>query len=358
VNPLSPYGLHRVVGQPGVLPQAAQRLDASLPCQATELELSVEQIYIDSSSFHQLRGVHHDDASAMREALLALVKDRGKLHNSVTNSGGMLTGVVRMAGAGYPSAPVPGTRVASLVSLTLTPLRLDFLGEVDLRTSAIAARGAAFLFETGIWIELPTDIHDQAAVAAFDVAGAPARVRARTRPGDRVLIIGAGHSGALSAVAAAEAGAAQVLVADVDAARLARLEQLDIQAIRPLLGDARDAVAFAELVGAPADLTVSCVNVPGIETACILSTRRDGHILFFSMATDFTRAALGAEGVGSGATLEIGNGFLPGHAAYAVDLLRRHPALSGLLRSAQSTSRRRMHRPSAGLPTSPHPKPC
>jgi L-erythro-3,5-diaminohexanoate dehydrogenase len=117
----------------------------------------------------------------------------------------------------------------------------------------------------------------------------------------------------------------------VDEGRLAGLERLNLPAIRPLLGDARDAVAFAELVGAPVDFAVSCVNVPGIETACILSTRRDGHILFFSMTTDFTRAALGAEGVGSAATLEIGNGFLPGHAAQVIDLLRRHPTLWGAL---------------------------
>lgn len=189
------------------------------------------------------------------------------------------------------------------------------------------ARGKAFLFESGLWVELPADLPERVSLAAFDVAGAPARVRIRTRPGARVLIIGAGHSGALCAVAAAEAGAAEVVVADIDRGRLARLQLLNLPAIRPILGDARDGVAFAELVGAPADLTVSCVNVPGIETACILSTRRDGHILFFSMTTDFTRAALGAEGLGSGATLEIGNGYLPGHAAQVVDLLRRHRAL-------------------------------
>jgi L-erythro-3,5-diaminohexanoate dehydrogenase len=109
------------------------------------------------------------------------------------------------------------------------------------------------------------------------------------------------------------------------------LDELELPAIRTLAGDARDAAAFAGLVGRPVDLTVSCVDVPGIETACILSTRRDGHILFFSMATDFTRAALGAEGIGSAATLEIGNGYMPGHAALVVDLLRRHPRLWKLL---------------------------
>jgi len=328
---LSPYGLHRVIGQPGVLPQAAERLDATLPCQATELEISVDHIHVDASSFLQIRRRHGDDAPAMHHALLALVGHRGKLHNPVTNSGGMLTGVVRTAGPAFPLSPAPGTRIASLVSLTLTPLRLDFLGPVDLRTHSIAARGTAFLFETGIWVELPPDIPERVSLAAFDVAGAPARVRARTQRGSRVLIVGAGNSGALAAVAAVEAGAAQVWVADIDEARLEALEQLNLPAIRPLLGDARDAVAFAELVGAPVDLTVSCVNVPEIETACILSTRRDGHILFFSMTTNFTRAALGAEGVGSAATLEIGNGFLPGHAAQVVDLLRRHPKLWELL---------------------------
>jgi L-erythro-3,5-diaminohexanoate dehydrogenase len=324
---LSPYGLHRVIDQPGALPQAAERLDAALPCQATELEIAVDYIHLDASSLRQLRNEHGDDASAIRDALFALVRRRGKLHNPVTNSGGMLTGVVRTAGAFYPSPPPPGTRIASLVSLTLTPLHLDFLGQPDLHASAIMARGRAFLFETGIWVELPPDIPERVALAAFDVAGAPARVRVRTRPGARVLIIGAGHSGALCAIAAAEAGAAEVLVADIDPIRLSRLERLKLPTIRPILGNAQDGVAFAGLVGAPADLTVSCVNVPGIETACILATRKTGHILFFSMTTDFTRAALGAEGLGSGATLEIGNGYLPGHAAQVVDLLHRYPML-------------------------------
>jgi L-erythro-3,5-diaminohexanoate dehydrogenase len=327
----SPYGLHRVIGQPGTLPQAADRLDATLPCQPTELEISVEHIHIDASSLTQLRRAHGDDAAAVRDALLALVRRRGKLHNPVTNSGGMLTGVVRRAGPAFPNAPAPGTRIATLVSLTLTPLHLDFLEPPDRLTSAAAARGTAFLFQTGIWVELPADIPEPVSLAAFDVAGAPARVRARTVPGSRVLVIGAGRSGVLCAVAAAEAGAVDVLVGDTDPARLAMLDALELPAIRPLAGDARDAVAFAERVGRPVDLTVSCVNVAGVETACILSTRRDGHILFFSMATDFTRAALGAEGVGSAATLEIGNGYASGHAAQVVDLLRRHPRLWKLL---------------------------
>lgn len=329
------HGVHRVIGQHKLLPQQAERLDAELPCQGSEIEIAVEQLHIDASSLRQLREARAGDLEAVHDDILALVRRRGKLHNPVTNSGGMLAGVVRAVGTSYRAPPAVGTRIASLASLSLTPLRLDELGAIDRRANSVSARGTAFLFERSPWAAMPGDISESVALAAFDVAGAPARVRARTMPGSRVLIVGAGNSGSLAAVAAVEAGAAEVLVADIDAERLRALATLAIPAISPMQADATDAVSFAALVGEPADLTVSCVDLPGVESACILATRANGHILFFSMATNFARATLGAEGASSGATLEIGNGFFPGHAAFVVGLLRRHPALWPLLAPQQ-----------------------
>ena len=328
------YGLHRVVGQRGVLPQQAETLDAGLPCQPAELEIAVEQLHVDASSMRQLREARSGDLAAVHADLLALVRRRGKLHNPVTNSGGMLAGVVRRVGSRYDPAPAIGTRIASLASLSLTPLSLDELGPVDPRSNSMSARGTAFLCRRAPWTAMPDDIPESVALAAFDVAGAPARVHARTRPGSRVLIVGSGNSGALAAVAAAEAGAAEVLVADVDPERLRRVAVLGLPKLRTVQADATDAVDFAMRVGAAADLSASCVDVPGVEAACVLATSVDGHILFFCMATDFARAALAAEGVGSSATLEIGNGYYPGHAQYAADLLRAHQALWPLLAPA------------------------
>ena len=340
----SPLGLHRVIGQPGMLPQLAERLDAFMSCQSTELEIAVACLHLDASSLRQLRTAHSGDLAAVRAAILELVGRRGKLHNPITNSGGILSGLVRAVGAAYAGAPAIDMRVASLASLTLTPLRLDELGAVDAKSNSIAARGTAFLFQTSPWVCLPTDLPEKVVIAALDVAGAPARVRARTRPASRVLIVGAGNSGSLAAIAAAEAGAAQVLVADIDAGRLRDIEALGLNTVRTVLADASDAIAFAAAIGKPVDLCVSCVDRPGVEPACILATEPRGHVLFFSMATDFARAALSAEGMGSGATLEIGNGLYPGHADLVVDLLRRHPALWGMLapeaKAAQSAGRK------------------
>ncbi len=271
------------------------------------------------------------DLGAVRAAILELVRRRGKLHNPTTNSGGVLAGVVRTVGADYPNPPPVGTRVASLASLALTPLRLEELGAVDVKSNSIAARGTAFLFQSAPWALLPADVPESVMIAALDVAGAPARVRARTRPASRVLIVGGGHSGSLAAIAAAEAGAAEVLVADIEPERLAAIEILGLKTLRTVRADATDAVAFADAIGVPVDLCVSCVDRAGVEPACILATQERGHVLFFSMATDFARAALSAEGMGSAVTLEIGNGLYPGHAALVVDLLRRHRVLWSML---------------------------
>ncbi len=327
----SPLGLHRVLGEAQVLPQAAERLDAQGSCGHSELEIAVDRLQIDASSLSQLRLAHRGDLEAVRAAVLELVRRRGKLHNPATNSGGILSGRVRAVGSTYAAAPEVGARIASLTSLTLTPLRLDELGPVDPRSNTLAARGTAFLFQSSPWALMPADLPEKVAIAALDVAGAPARVRARTPPGGRVLIVGAGHSGCLAALAAAEAGARSVLVADIDLKSLNALGALGIGPISTIRADASHAVAFAAAIGEPVDLCVSCVDRAGVEPACILATAPGGRVLFFSMATDFARAALSAEGIGSSVTLEIGNGLYPGHAELVVDLLRRHPEVWALL---------------------------
>jgi L-erythro-3,5-diaminohexanoate dehydrogenase len=104
-----------------------------------------------------------------------------------------------------------------------------------------------------------------------------------------------------------------------------------------VLADARDPVALSDAVvgalGRPADVTVVCVDVPGCEHGAILATADGGTVIFFSMATSFAAAALGAEGLAADVTMLIGNGYAPGHAECALDLLRAEPAVRHLFES-------------------------
>jgi L-erythro-3,5-diaminohexanoate dehydrogenase len=78
------------------------------------------------------------------------------------------------------------------------------------------------------------------------------------------------------------------------------------------------------------DLVVNVASVPETEMSAILCAKQGGSIIFFSMATSFTAAALGAEGLGRDLTMYVGNGYAPGHADLTLDLVRSVPAIRKL----------------------------
>ena len=333
----SPVGLHRVLAPAGVLPQAADRLDDRPEVMADEVRLSVEALNLDAASFRQLATKHAGDGGRVRAEVLEIIATRGKMQNPVTGSGGMLVGTVAEVGAESPLGLHVGQRVATLVSLSLTPLRItDGLAHWDGLSEQVPAEGHAILFGRSIAAVLPDDLPGELAMAVLDVCGAPAltdRV-VRRQAGLTVAVLGgAGKSGSLSLMAARRAGASStvgVVPVEREAALLRDSGIADVVAV----ADARDPVAVAAAVerslGGPADVTVVCVDVPGCEHGAILATAAGGTVIFFSMATSFSSAALGAEGLAADITMLIGNGYVPGHADLAMQLIRREPAVRRL----------------------------
>jgi L-erythro-3,5-diaminohexanoate dehydrogenase len=257
------------------------------------------------------------------------------MQNPVTGSGGMLTGTVEEAGPESPLGLVPGQRIAILVSLTLTPLVItDSLARWDGRGEQVPCEGHAILFGRSIAAVLPGDLPVPLALAVMDVCGAPALTQRVVRPGSVAVIIGAaGKSGSLSAAAARQAGAAKVIGVVPTEAEAALLRETAGLVGEIVIADARDPVGLAarvEAAGGPADVTVVCVDVAGCEGGAILSTAPGGTVIFFSMATSFSAAALGAEGLAADVTMLVGNGYVPGHADLALDLIRTTPGLRAL----------------------------
>jgi L-erythro-3,5-diaminohexanoate dehydrogenase len=331
-----PFGLHRSLDPPGVLPQVARRLDATPRALENEMAIAVRALSIDSASFRQLRETEASTGEAIRDQIARIVAERGKMQNPVTGSGGMLLGEVSAVGPRHPAAARirPGDKVASLVSLTLTPLHLETIGDIHVETERVDVTGTAILFERTLFARLPEDFPEAVALAAFDVAGAPAAVLRDARLGQTVLIIGTGKAGLLCLAAAREKVGAEgkVLAVEPSARASERARALGL-ADEVFAIDARDPVAMLSAVegatgGRLADLVVNVANASGTEAASVLCARDDGAVLFFGMATSFSAAALGAEGLAKPTSLMIGNGFVPGHDEAALGLLRRHPALA------------------------------
>ncbi len=341
----SPLGLHRVVEPAGVLPQAAWRLDPRPEIWPDEVRIRVQRLNLDAASFRQLHEASDGDPDKIRHAVLEIVASRGKMQNPVTGSGGMLTGVVDEAGPDSPLGVQRGDKIATLVSLSLTPLVItDELARWNGRSEQVPCDGHAILFGRSIAARLPDDMPAELALSVLDVCGAPALthrvVSAHAAGGPVVAVIGAaGKSGSLSAAAARRAGAGLIIGVVPHEAEAAILRAATSASggrglvDKVVIADARDAVGVSAAVvkaGGPADVTVVCVDVPGCEGGAILSTAQGGTVVFFSMATSFTAAALGAEGVAADVTMLVGNGYVPGHAPLALELIRSEPGVWGI----------------------------
>lgn len=330
-SPADRYGLHRVVEPDGQLPQAARVLDASGPPFVNEIAIDVERLNIDSASFHQIVSEVGRDGGAVGRRIREIVDERGKMQNPVTGSGGMLLGEVTAVGPDYdgPVELAVGDRIATLVSLTLTPLAVEAVREVNFEADQVAVDARAYLWPSAPVVALPDDLPEPVALSALDVCGAPAQTRRLVDPGDTVLVMGVGKSGTLSAAAARDVlgddGA--VYCIDLDSEGMQRLVEAGIaddfrtaDATRPV--EIRHAVA--EMTdGSPADVVLNTCNVADTELSAILPCRDRGTVYFFNMATDFSKATLGAEGAGKDVDLVMGNGYAAGHAEYTLSLVRK-----------------------------------
>ncbi|HWC14482.1 MAG TPA: L-erythro-3,5-diaminohexanoate dehydrogenase [Actinomycetota bacterium] len=325
------FGTHRSLEPPGALPQQAVRLDPNAPLTPDELAIDVDYLNIDSASWRELRESTGGDADAMAARIMDIVAARGKMQNPVTGSGGMLVGTVSELGC-HRSTPAVGTRIATLVSLSLTPLVLDEIVELDPGSEKVKVAGRAILFGSGIYAEVPDDLPDTVALGVLDVCGAPAWMAKLARPGMNVVVIGAGgKSGMLACAQAARivgaAGRVLGLCYPEDTAVAAKEAGAEVVVVDCTSATDVAAAVSDALMGDEADLVFVCTNVPGCEGGAILACSDGGRIVFFSIATSFAAAALLAEGVGKSCEMTIGNGYVAGHAELALNLVRHDERL-------------------------------
>ena len=318
------YGTHRVIEPKGVLPQPANKLDNNMDeIWDNEILIDVQTLNIDSASFTDIHNYAKQQAGegASQEKIMEEVKKemllnvelQGKHRNRRTGSGGMLLGKVEKIGDALKGKIdlKEGDRIATLVSLSLTPLRIDEILEIRPEVDQVDIKGKAILFESGIYAKIPTDMPEKLALSALDVAGAPAQTAKLCQYGQTVVILGAGGANSpKSTQRIKDLGFCDIVES---AAGMTPVQVYEL--IERLTG------------GKMADVTINCVNVPDQEMTAVLCTKDDGIVYFFSMATSFTKASLGAEGIGSDVNMIMGNGYTKGHAEFTLQELRESPEL-------------------------------
>jgi len=331
-------GIHRVIEPAGLLPQAAWKLDSTPAAQLSETLVEVQALHIDSASFTQIANVCDRNPERMKSHIMNIVDQRGKMHNPVTGSGGVLIGTICELDDVYAKkyGLTIGETIISLTSLSWLPLCLENINAIHLDRSEVEVTGKAVFFRSNPLAKMPSDLPHNVVLAALDVAGAPSRAATLVQTGQRVTVIGAGGTAGLLTLCAIRQrlGSDGELVA-IEYSEKALHDVASLSVADVLVqGNATQPLELVKKVQAAckgreylADLAINVVNVPQTEFGTILLTKPGGRILFFSMATSFTVAALGAEGIASQVEMHIGNGYMPDNGAIALQLLRDYPVL-------------------------------
>lgn len=333
------YGTHRVIEPKGVLPQPALKIDNSMEIYDNEILIDVLALNVDSASFTQIADEVGHDETKIGNRIMEIVAEKGKQQNPVTGSGGMLIGIIKEIGpalVGKTDLKV-GDKIATLVSLSLTPLKINKIKKVHMDIDRVEVEAQAILFESGIYAVLPDDMSETLALAALDVAGAPAQAQKLAKEGQSVLVLGAaGKSGTMCCYEAKKkVGPNGKVIGFINLESDKEILEKTGFCDEVVVGDATNAIEVLEKVtaannGKEVDLAINCVNVMNTEMGSILPVRDGGIVYFFSMATSFTKAALGAEGVGKDVDMMIGNGYTKGHAKVTLDALRESKVLRDL----------------------------
>ncbi len=336
-------GVHRSRAPVGALPHIAHVLDSTSPANEHEAEIAAEMLAVDATSFAEIRRRASGDPARMAQTIAEIVAEHGKLQNPWTESGGVVMGRVTTVGTERRGDDLAiGELVVPLASLIALPLVLAEVGPVNPDSPHVPVRGRAIVTGGMLCGRVPADLPRDVALTAFDVYPVASHVRELAAPGCHVLVLGAGHAGLLAMVAARAAvgrgGAVTAVDVSADALHRARAVEPGVTAVAADVTDPLQVTAaLAEHDAGPADLTLLCTSVTGAEGTAILATARRGTVIFFSTATRFAAAALGADAVGSQARLLIPTGLTDDRGEYALALLRELPALREAFRKGGSS---------------------
>jgi L-erythro-3,5-diaminohexanoate dehydrogenase len=354
LSDLEIYGHHRVVKPKRLLPQTAQKLKSTPKIISQhELLLRVDTLMLDSSSMRQLREKYSE--KQIPKKIMEIVQTRGKMHNPVTNSGGVLIGTVSEVGKDFfkarrkDSDNLVGKRIVPVASLTTLPLHLDQVHSI--KGDSVSVSGSAIAFSCmPIW-SIPDDFSDHLALACLDISSLVPQLRrtfenlSTNRRQLRVLVIGCGKAGIVALYLLKQMRRTmpslnlEVLAFDssAEAAKYVAKKKL---AQNIAVGDAKNPLSTYQFItqnGGPCDLVINVVNSPDTETATLICTKdaaEGGTILWFSMATKFDQAALATDGLGKDAIMLIGNGVAQGQVSQIVALVQEFPELRQFLEGA------------------------
>lgn len=329
------YGIKRVLEPKHVLPTSAWKLDNSRKIYSDELKVSIRRIHLEGTGFKQICTESNDDENRIKQAIIDMVIRRGKLHNPVTDTGGLVLGVVEEIGSEYNNSMglEKGDLVICNASAASLPMYLEEITSVNRAFNQVEAKGCVIVHSLIPLVKAPEDVPLEMLMFAFDQSGTLYRLHQLVEGKEKFLVVGNSMLTNLlyGYVIRSTAGESAQITCLLDKKTNMRLTGRGIDS---LITTVFDEVNFLDILRPVEcmrklnaesffDLSINCAEIPGAETINILATKPGGTVLFANLINNLNIALYITESISKNLDVRGAEGYLENYDNFDVEIVRK-----------------------------------
>ncbi len=334
MNDTTLHGVNRVLEPQHVLPTSAWKLDNTRTIEPFEMRVALKKIHVEGTSFKQICLEANDNDERIKQKIMDIVIRRGKLHNPVTDTGGLFFGEIQEIGPEYdnPQGLCPGDEIICNASLTSMPIYIDRIISIDRAYGQLDVEGYALLFPGITLVKKPEGVPINLTLYAFNESGTMLQV-ANTAVGKRkFLVVGNNlltnlfYGMAVRKVAREDAEIVCILDTKTEVtfqgSSMDRLMEEVFTEVRYM--DILKPMECLDEISArvPFDLSVNCADIPGAETINILATKEGGTVVFANLINNYNIALYITETTSKQMEIRCADGYIENYDNFDIGLVK------------------------------------
>ena len=326
------YGIKRVLEPQHVLPTSAWRLDNSRNIYPDELRVSIKRIHLEGTGFKQICTEVNDNEKKIKQQIIDIVIRRGKLHNPVTDTGGLVMGVIEEIGSEYhnPQGLKVGDKIICNVSVASVPMYIEDI--TSLNKAFNQATGYAIVHDLIPLVKIPEELPLDLMMFTFDQSGTLYRLHQLIGDSKKFLVVGNSMLTNLlyGYVIRREAGPDAEIVCLFDKRTSMRMVG---KGIDELIEKVFNEVHFINILRPMEcmrqlnaeslfDFSINCAEIPGAETINILATKPEGTVLFANLINNLNIALYITESMSKPLCVRCAEGYLKEYDIFDMEIVR------------------------------------
>ena len=347
---MNSYGLERSLTPRWTLTPSAWELDNSRELKAGEIRIALERVHVEGTSFRQICQEAGNDEERIKEKINDIVIRRGKLHNPITDTGGLLCGVIEEIDRSYENTRgfKLGDKVICNASLAGLPMYIDRITNIDKVYSQFDAEGYAICLPGMPVNKRPDDIPVDLLLFAFNESGTIYTVSNDARDKKRIAVLANNNLMAMvygyTIRKAAGPDAEVYCILDRNTPVTAegpKIEEFKKKVFTDVhyVNVMRPVECLKQFADKPSvDMMVNCADIPGAETISVMATRSGGTVIFANFISNYNIALYVTEATSKDLNIKCADGYLDRYAEFDFEIVREiAPYLEGSLVPREKT---------------------